>query len=723
MIASSTNKDTIIKNDKDEFDEINDQFDKTLQNLQRKKDLLSSQMNELSNMKQYLINLSSNDNKPVMIESEPGKMMKKTRNEAIEYIDEKYIELQSIYNDFDEKIKNANITKEKLHEFKDYITENENNTDQKLNEEGLPFMDIQEEFDDDGNITNVKINDKKQEIPLLPSNIAEEITGKIEDENHDNKSLIEIPSQTNNNIAPHDQTVGQIVDKNQDNNSSFNDSEMDELIKDMELFSTKNIQLDQEELSNRIDNLNISEQDKFNLKSLCVSEFQKLKDEENVLDGFQRGENQINLDLDKSNLIELELLADEFSNDDITENDNFNYDFEEEEDDFEEDDEEDDIADDLLYGATRNNMVGGNSEASNKLFWEQIQKLRDSKKSAIENPIESNKRAKTVRFAPNVQIKEVENVSEELKNIPVSNKMSLFKQQKYVNDRGSIDKVLSENKKDRTGGGGEIIEANIIEDIVEKDDENVNRIIEDEIIEKDKNIEDDINNSIESNIKEGGLKSVSRFKSMRLDQRHNLSRGFHNDKKHKLEDKSEEGENNNINDINIKETNVDYQNLQQDNDLMAKAYVLGIYDDDIITEGPVVDKLKDFEELNKIVEIRDKEISSEYDSNLNEIGMNEIGSNEIENDIDEPIMTDEIIENDLNDEDDDDYDYENDNDDDILNQEIRENYFKLRTKLISESNGYKKSENEIELEPIDEDGNPIKISRFKAGRFNKFGQI
>ena len=45
-------------------------------------------------------------------------------------------------------------------------------------------------------------------------------------------------------------------------------------------------------------------------------------------------------------------------------------------------------------------------------------------------------------------------------------------------------------------------------------------------------------------------------------------------------------------------------------DKMAQAYVSGMYDDDIVTEGPVVHKLDDFETLNKMVEAKNKTMKS-----------------------------------------------------------------------------------------------------------------
>uniref|UniRef100_A0A060T5C9 ARAD1B03564p n=1 Tax=Blastobotrys adeninivorans TaxID=409370 RepID=A0A060T5C9_BLAAD len=48
--------------------------------------------------------------------------------------------------------------------------------------------------------------------------------------------------------------------------------------------------------------------------------------------------------------------------------------------------------------------------------------------------------------------------------------------------------------------------------------------------------------------------------------------------------------------------------------------------------------------------------------------------------------------------------------------QIANQYQRLRSKFINASGGFRKSDQEMALEPVDEDGNPIKMSRFKAAR-------
>ena len=164
-------------------------------------------------------------------------------------------------------------------------------------------------------------------------------------------------------------------------------------------------------------------------------------------------------------------------------------------------------------------------------------------------------------------------------------------------------------------------------------------------------------------------------------------------------------------DIKYVETTIDFQSMQNDMDTMVKAYVLGMYDDDIVTEGPVVDKLQDFEEINKIVEENEK--SNHAASGVS--GDND-GSDEDEQDEDEdegPVLLD-IVENDTN------FNAGNEDEveDKIIQDEVQNNYHRLRRQMMqARERGYRKTEEELQYEPIDEDGNPIKVSRFRAARF------
>ncbi|ANZ73698.1 BA75_01657T0 [Komagataella pastoris] len=175
------------------------------------------------------------------------------------------------------------------------------------------------------------------------------------------------------------------------------------------------------------------------------------------------------------------------------------------------------------------------------------------------------------------------------------------------------------------------------------------------------------------------------------------------------------------NDISIVKPTLDYPSLNDDIDSMAKAYVLGLYDDDIQTEGEVVNELKDFEKINAIVEAREKKENSKQEQEEEE-----------EFQEDKSILTD-VMEHETDDDDEEEFEIDEhapimsveDTDLDIqlstdqLDQQINLEYHTLRQKMVHLYNGgFKKSEKEQEIEPIDENGNPIKISRFRAARLN-----
>lgn len=66
-------------------------------------------------------------------------------------------------------------------------------------------------------------------------------------------------------------------------------------------------------------------------------------------------------------------------------------------------------------------------------------------------------------------------------------------------------------------------------------------------------------------------------------------------------------------------------------------------------------------------------------------------------------------------------DDENESDDEdftVSRAEIAKEYQKIRQSLIYQTGGYGKSIEELELEPVDEDGNAKKVSRFKAARLS-----
>lgn len=712
--------------DSNEFQQLTTQIDSTISNLKQKRDYLQDQLAQFESVRQGL-KTSGDSTTPIKFQLDDGTMIEKTTTEAIEFLDKRVTEIKEALTQFNTKINEAESTKEKLNQFNQFVQQGGNHEElkqEKLNEDGLPFVDIQEELDEDGNVINVRFKDAQEDTTIDKNEKDSRGTPKVE-------------------------ILGEEIDKAKklDKVSQSESDEFQALLEDMEVISkdkkAQELNFDQDDLLDKIDKLQISAEDKFKLKQVCVEEFKNLEPEHDT-DKTQENSasdkvigNFENLAIDKNDLIELELLADDFDD-----SENFqgeNYDDDEEWDyEFDDDDEEEeeDIADELLYGGGKAKIIGSD-EKSNNMLWDQIINLRKSKLVAtdqvadkIEESTVNEKKPKAVRFAEHLDINEVENISESLRNPPPeTGKMSLFKQ----NRMSSQQKNRSEEIKETVENDSvmtDILENDVMSDIVEKEP------VMTDIIEKDDDVQIvDNSDIIESSIierepvatinestpeaKTGTVsqKPVSRFKAMRSSQPLKDTGKLNTQAPVKIpipgDTEKEVVPLESPTSLSVSKL----QDLQLDMDKMAQAYVSGMYDDDIVTEGPVVHKLDDFETLNKMVEAKKQDNEKlgiqEYDAASNEVGM-EIDE-EDEDDDEGPILVDEIVENEL--------DESNGvfNDEVIFDREIRENYHKLRNKLILDQNGFKKSQQELEMEPVDDEGNPIKISRFKAAKMNRGG--
>lgn len=712
--------------DSNEFQQLTTQIDSTISNLKQKRDYLQDQLAQFESVRQGL-KTSGDSTTPIKFQLDDGTMIEKTTTEAIEFLDKRVTEIKEALTQFNTKINEAESTKEKLNQFNQFVQQGGNHEElkqEKLNEDGLPFVDIQEELDEDGNVINVEFKDAQEDTTIDKNEKDSRGTPKVE-------------------------ILGEEIDKAKklDKVSQSESDEFQALLEDMEVISkdkkAQELNFDQDDLLDKIDKLQISAEDKFKLKQVCVEEFKNLEPEHDT-DKTQENSasdkvigNFENLAIDKNDLIELELLADDFDD-----SENFqgeNYDDDEEWDyEFDDDDEEEeeDIADELLYGGGKAKIIGSD-EKSNNMLWDQIINLRKSKLVAtdqvadkIEESTVNEKKPKAVRFAEHLDINEVENISESLRNPPPeTGKMSLFKQ----NRMSSQQKNRSEEIKETVENDSvmtDILENDVMSDIVEKepvmtdiiekdDDDQIfenNDIIESTIIEREPVAT--INESTpETKTGTVSQKPVSRFKAMRSSQPLKDTGKLNTQAPVKIpipgDSEKEVVPLESSTSLSVSKL----QDLQLDMDKMAQAYVSGMYDDDIVTEGPVVHKLDDFETLNKMVEAKKQDNEKlgiqEYDAASNEVGM-EIDE-EDEDDDEGPILVDEIVENEL--------DESNGvfNDEVIFDREIRENYHKLRNKLILDQNGFKKSQQELEMEPVDDEGNPIKISRFKAAKMNRGG--
>lgn len=448
--------------DSNEFQQLTTQIDSTISNLKQKRDYLQDQLAQFESVRQGL-KTSGDSTTPIKFQLDDGTMIEKTTTEAIEFLDKRVTEIKEALTQFNTKINEAESTKEKLNQFNQFVQQGGNHEElkqEKLNEDGLPFVDIQEELDEDGNVINVEFKDAQEDTTIDKNEKDSRGTPKVE-------------------------ILGEEIDKAKklDKVSQSESDEFQALLEDMEVISkdkkAQELNFDQDDLLDKIDKLQISAEDKFKLKQVCVEEFKNLEPEHDT-DKTQENSasdkvigNFENLAIDKNDLIELELLADDFDD-----SENFqgeNYDDDEEWDyEFDDDDEEEeeDIADELLYGGGKAKIIGSD-EKSNNMLWDQIINLRKSKLVAtdqvadkIEESTVNEKKPKAVRFAEHLDINEVENISESLRNPPPeTGKMSLFKQNRMSSQQKNRSEEIMETVENDSVMT-DILENDVMSDIV-----------------------------------------------------------------------------------------------------------------------------------------------------------------------------------------------------------------------------------------------------------------
>ena len=159
----------------------------------------------------------------------------------------------------------------------------------------------------------------------------------------------------------------------------------------------------------------------------------------------------------------------EFSGENYDDDEEWDYEFDDDD-----DEEEEDIADELLYGGGKAKIIGSD-EKSNNMLWDQIINLRKSKLVAtdqvadkIEESTVNEKKPKAVRFAEHLDINEVENISESLRNPPPeTGKMSLFKQNRMSSQqKNRLEEIKETVENDSVMT--DILENDVMSDIVEK---------------------------------------------------------------------------------------------------------------------------------------------------------------------------------------------------------------------------------------------------------------
>ncbi|SCU81383.1 LANO_0B02894g1_1 [Lachancea nothofagi CBS 11611] len=163
----------------------------------------------------------------------------------------------------------------------------------------------------------------------------------------------------------------------------------------------------------------------------------------------------------------------------------------------------------------------------------------------------------------------------------------------------------------------------------------------------------------------------------------------------------------------VQNPNVDFQGLGENMDDMVRAYILGLYNGDVDDPGTVLENLEDFKKYNKEAEDLQGEISTFLSENPGATSQGDV-STTAASDPAGPITTD-VVEKEVPTP----MDYDGEEmmlDSEALHYDIAVEYQRLRQKMISAQGNIEKSPEELQLEPIDEYGNPIKTSRFKSAK-------
>ena len=802
----------------DSMDRIVDQIQKTASDLNVKRKLL---LNQIDLYEDLQAKIDTKAEKTMVLLGD-GYFVEMSPQNAKDYLKRRITNVNNIVEDFKTKIKDAENTMDHISKFREIETGSSQK--ESINEEGLPFLDIQEELNDEDDIMSVKINNKSQnfeedkrseeeivdeQLPVMDiqeeldeegnvksvkiNNEVQKIDDKVQEKHLKPKKPLAVKDQNQNSDK-----IEEIDD--QDNN------QLSELLQDMGLVPLKksnDSNIDQDKLLDKIDELKINPNDKFKLKQICLEGYKNLQDQ-----NFETTGNDENQDIEKTDeeiisnlivennlqhvlssddtdhrrhakdgeynqpaidgdeLLELELIADKFddTNNSMIYADDEEWDFEfDDDEEQDEDDEEEDFSDDLLYGNTRATFIPQNESQSesqnfNNLLWKQVMELRNKKAQAQKSNSKSanSLKKKSVRFSEQLEINEIENVSEELKKIDhFRQNISRFKQDRLIktndNEIGDLMMQLGKSRsKEFENPVSDIVEREPVSDIVEKgpvsdivEREPVSDIVEREpvsdIVEREpvndiieKPIEkihlDERNKSLDA---PGTNKSkISKFKLMKASSAPQKSlkpptkthiKPFEitdieqgRSRKAAIEESIKETEDN---PVHIMDTTLDYNSMQNDMDTMVKAYALGMYDDDIMTEGPVVQQLDDFETLNKIIEsMPNREVSTAksvdstndkaeeiFDPYLDQVGDDYHADDDDEDDA--PVLGD-IMENDIV--------PPPDIEQTILDQEVTSNYHRLRQKLFFTNNKHHQDNNEFE--PIDEHGNNLRVSKFKSSK-------
>lgn len=588
------------------------ELDRTIERLRAKEGVLASERMRLKELASDI----SESAEHTMVSIGDGYFVSMNYTDATSFLSRRDKYLEKSIDDIHSKIDFAEQMKVKL-----TAPGNGNEKEEKLNEEGLPFVEIVEELDSNGNVisSNIGVPKERDSTMRIPED------SKVVEMQENRSGQLEATEVRTNESKEIDSRG----DKEKD--------EWQELMEDMGITEVKD-----------------SKESRLSSKQSLEKDTSEPYEEDKSGSTSRSG-----LAINENDMIKLELF-DELADEEVDIPDNIEWDY-----DFEEgssDDADDSLADEMLYGLRKTQFLPGNKNEENtinKMLWDKISDLRINKERAghvttVEDTQKesSNSSKKSVRFSDALDIKSIENVGEQLKNITYPDrKLSKFKQNRVAIDRNTLpDAGPPKSHHQET--------SEPLSDIIERD------------------------------VPVGSLNNSEKSHMSPLEVE---------DAHHGQDTKSVTT--NGINKFDL--------------DAMAKAYTRELNEEDRSAGSIVIEKLDDFEKVNALImssQNNGPRMNETYNEDSTEQSYYDDDGSDIDVDSDlGPILEEEIVENnDVTSE---------EIESSLLQEQINREYQYLSQKLRASS---PKDNEPSELVPLDENMQPVRISRFKSTRSKRY---
>lgn len=638
----------------DSFDTLIKELKRTLKNLNLKRDALLQQETNLLDLSHTL----SKTSEDTMVALGDGYFVSMSSKEAREFLLRRQQLLKTTVADIESQISMGYDTRKRFLELL------QTKSEEKYNEEGLPFIEILEELDEDGNVISAKFSGKDESETSMARQLEPTTT------------INKIPPAQKDSMPIDRKKKGEqdkdIISEERNDNSE-QQSQWDELMEDM----------------------GIKRKDESNYPADPANDVISQIDDVNA----NKGTNDIAID--QNEILKLELYDDLAAEEDLSIPDNieWDYNFGSDDDDKDDDDSDDDeFADRILYGQGGASFIPSTKDDRNDingLLWQQVSDYRRNKHTAAEEPFvhvseegneegaKPNNAKKSVRFSDTLDIKSIENVGQQLKQITYpSRKFSRFKQVRSANEKNQSNEISAneadlEVKTSESAPLSDVLERNFDEiKLQEQHDKPLS-----DILEHQTGTGDDLTIATsEANGRHPAKVRVSRFKSksQKLGTQVDMSK--------------------NENDLPEPERNC------PDLDELAKAYTQDLLkDDEEFSQRVVIEKLDDLEKHNSLVES-----NPEFLSDTNGEANADFVSDESDSDGDSGPILDDIVENDVVE--------TEDIESSILHEQISREYEMLSKKFRPSRELQGKNQ---EIEHLDENHEPLRVSRFKSARYGQ----